>query len=756
MTSEMAVVGRPAIRKDALAKATGQAQYAADVSLPNVRLGKVLRSPYDHASIERIDVGRARELPGVIAVVTAADVPGKLLFGPLLNDRPALARKVVRHIGEPVAIVVADSRGAAEDALRAIRVDYRPLPAVFDPRAALAPDAPLVHRKGNLVSDYDIGDGDLAAGFAGSEVILEQEFSVQRVSPAYLEPEAALAEWHEDGSLTIWVSSQKPFEDRAAVARVLGLPPERVQVKLAVVGGAFGGKEDSGIAVLAGLAAWASRSNVRLVNSRSESFVGHPKRHPGCLCYRIGARADGTILALEADVYLDVGAYASYGPAVAGLLTEVVPGCYRIPNVHVHTRVAYTNSPFSGAMRGFGSPQAHFATESLLDMLAGRLGMDPLDLRRRNLLRPGDRFFTRVAVGNTAESLPLILSHVAAARRRLEAIAPGPGKLCGTGFALCTQSMGLGNGVPDDSTQRLEWLPEGGVQIYLGAPDLGQGLATAVEQVAAEALGLPFDAVRTFGLDTQVSPDGGATCGSRMTYLVGNSVLLAARALVDCLLDYAAGALDLPRAALSYADGLVTLPGGARLPAAELAARAADEGQPLQAAATFSFPYPPETTPQHLPIGMPHVMFCFGAQVARVEVDPELGSVEVTDVVAIHDAGRVINPAGVLGQIEGGVAMGVGYALYEQMPRRAGGGWVDSFAEYLLPTVGDVPRHVESIIIEVPELSGPFGAKGVAEMPVVPTAPAIANAIANATGFRGTALPITPSAVADALRRAGG
>ncbi len=261
-------------------------------------------------------------------------------------------------------------RGTADEALRAIRVNYRRLPAVFDPRAALAPDAPQIHRKGNLVSDYDIGDGDLAAGFAGSDVILEQEFSVQRVSPAYLEPEAALAQWHEAGSLTIWVSSQKPFEDRAAVARVLGMPPERVQVKLAVVGGAFGGKEDSGIAVLAGLAAWASRSNVRLVNSRGESFVGHPKRHPGSLRYRIGATKDGAILALEADICLDVGAYASYGPAVAGLLTEVVPGCYRIPNVRVHTRVAYTNSPFSGAMHGFGSPQAHFATESLLDMLA--------------------------------------------------------------------------------------------------------------------------------------------------------------------------------------------------------------------------------------------------------------------------------------------------------------------------------------------------------------------------------------------------
>jgi CO/xanthine dehydrogenase Mo-binding subunit len=745
---EPTLIGASPIRKDAGAKVTGTAQYAADIPAANLRHAAVLRSPHDHAAILRIDTGPARALSGVRAVITADDVPGSLIYGPLVQDRPALAQYVVRHIGEPVAIVVANTRQAAEAALAAMIVEYAPLPAVFDPRAALAPDAPLVHPGGNLVSEYDVGDGDLDAGFAAADVIIEQAFTVPRISPAYLETEAALAEWHKDGTLTVWVSSQKPFQDRATIAEVLGLEADKVQVRLAVVGGAFGGKEDSEQAVLASLAAWVSRSTVRLANSRRESFVGHPKRHPGHLRLRLGARHDGTLVALDAEVHLDVGAYASYGPAVGSLLTEVVPGAYRIPNVRVHTRVVYTDSPLSGAMRGFGSPQAHFALESLLDMLAVRLGLDPLALRERNILRPGDRLFTRVIVGNTALSLPETLAHVAATRERLGEIPAAPGKVSGVGFALCAQSMGLGHRVPDDSTQRLEWLPDGRVQLYIGAPELGQGLVTAAEQFVAEALGLPFEVVQTYNLDTSVSPDGGVACASRMTYLVGNSVTMASQALIDCLLDFAARSLGVAREALAYAAGHVTLPDGGRVPAAEFAARAADEGQPLQATATASFPYPANTTPGHLPIGMPHVMFCYGAQVARVEVDPELGTVEVTDIVAIHDVGQIVNRAGVEGQIEGGVVMGLGYALYEDVQRKPGGQWVDSFSEYLLPTARDVPARIESIILEVPELTGPHGAKGIAEMPVVPTAPAIANAVYTATGVRVTSLPIRAEAIA--------
>lgn len=748
MLSERITIGKSEVRKDAWEKVTGEAQYTADIPLENVSCGRVLRSNQHHARILKMDAAKARSLPGVMAVLTAADVPGSKTFGPLVQDRPVLAMKVVRHMGEPLALVVAVDEDAARRALEAISVEYEPLPAVFDPRAALEAGAPQVHPGGNLLTNYEVSDGDVQAGFAEAEIILEERFAVPRISPAYMEPEASLAQWHDDGSLTVWVSSQKPFEDQHTIAAVLNLPEEKVRVRSAVIGGAFGGKEDSGIAVLAALAAWAIRAPVRLVNNRHESFVGHPKRHPAHLHYKLGAKRDGTLVALEAVIDLDTGAYASYGPAVGGLLTEVVPGAYCIPNVRVNTRVVYTNSPFSGAMRGFGSPQAHFATESLMDMLAEKLGMDPLELRRKNILQPGDRLFTRVMIGDTARSLPQILEHVAAARQRLQQIPPSPGKLSGVGFALSTQSMGLGHRVPDDSTNRLEWLPDGQVRLYIGSPDLGQGLATVAEQITAETLGLPYDKVRAAAVDTRLSPYGGVTCASRMTYLIGNSVMRAARLLIDAMLDFAAESLHLPREQLTYDHGRVRLPDGRQVPVVEFTSRAAEQGGVLQAQATFSFPYPDETTPTHLPIGMPHVMFCYGAQVVRVEVDAELGTVAVRDAVAIHDVGQVINRGGVEGQIEGGVVMGIGYALYENVALKENGRWVDSFTEYLLPTTKDVPPRIESVTLEVSELSGPYGAKGVAEMSTVPTAPAIANAVFNATGIRVRAIPIRPEVLA--------
>lgn len=747
MIAKTNTIGKSEIRKDAWAKVSGNTLYVADISERGLRHGKILRSPHHHARILKIDTVAAHCVPGVIAVLTSHDIPGSSTFGPLVQDRQVLARDVVRHMGEPVVLVVAETKSIADRAAKTISIQYDPLPAIFDPLEALQPGAPKVHPQGNLLTEYDVSNGDLQAGFDQAEIILEETFSVPRISPAYLEMEASLARWNNDGTLTVWVSSQKPFEDRHSIAQVLNLPEDCILVKGAVIGGAFGGKEDSSIAILAALAAWASRSTVRLENNRRESFLAHPKRHPARISARLGAKQDGTLTALEAVIYLDTGAYASYGPAVGGLLTEVVPGAYRVPSVRVNTKVVYTNSPFSGAMRGFGSPQAHFATESLMDMLAVRLKMDPIELRRKNILKPGDRLFTQVVVDNSAESLPPCLEHASAAVERLRRIPSSPKKVSGVGVALCTQSMGLGNRVPDDSTNRLEWLPDGRVLLYIGSPDLGQGLSTVAEQIVAETLGIPFEAVHTIDVDTHKSPYGGVTCASRMTYLIGNSVILAAMKLIASVLDFASRRLNLPWGVLSYDQGLVRLPGGDTIPVVEFIGRAREDGVVISGEATFSFPYPPETTPQHLPIGMPHVKFCYGAQVVRVEVDAELGTVEVTDVVAIHDVGRVINQVGIEGQIEGGVAMGIGYTLYENVKLKDDDSWVESFTEYLIPTTKDVPSNIESIILEVPDLSGPYGAKGVAEMSTVPTAPAIANAVYDAAKVRVTALPISPEKV---------
>jgi xanthine dehydrogenase molybdenum-binding subunit len=744
MATELQIVGRSAPRKDAWAKADGAAQYTADIPASDMRHGALVRSTQHHAKILSVDASAARSQPGVLVVLTSQDVPGEKIFGPLVQDQPVLAFDSVRHVGEPVALVVAESRAQARRAAETIQIKYHPLPAVFDPIMALQPEQPQVHSGGNLLAQFDVSSGDVTAGFAEADLVLEDDFSVQRVMPAYMEPENSLARCNPDGSLTVWVSSQKPFEDQKAIARVLGIPVEQVQVIGAVIGGAFGGKEDSSMAILTALAAWTTRGTVQIVNTRRESFVAHPKRHPARFHLKIGAKRDGTLVALEAIVHMDTGAYASYGPAVGQLLTEMVPGSYRIRNVRVLTNVVYTNSPLSGAMRGFGSPQAHFAMESCMDMLAERLGMDPLEIRRKNILRPGDHLFTQVAIDESALSLPRCLESIEQARERLRKAHPSAGKLNGIGFALAMQSMGLGAKVPDNSSHRLEWLPDGRVLIYLGAPDLGQGLATVSEQMVAEELGLSYDQIITAPIDTRSTPDGGVSCGSRMTYLVGKALLVASAKIKKSLLKSAADMLKLPEEQLQYDRGAVVLPDGQRYPAREFTSRAAEKGEPIQAEATATFPYPERTTPQHLPIGMPHVKYMFGAQVVLVEVDPDLGTVEVKEIVAVNDVGKVINRAAVEGQIEGGISMGIGYALYEEVALKSNLRWVESFSEYLLPTARDVPDHVEIQILEIPEESGPFGARGVAEITAVPTAPAIANAVYDAVKVRVRDLPITP------------
>ena len=445
MPDPMRTIGKAEIRKDAREKVTGAARFTADVPIPGESQGLLVRSPHHHARIIHVEKEAAERAPGVLKVLTAEDIPGSRLFGYLgVLDQPVLAARVVRHRGEPVAFVIARTRSAARHALGLVRVNYEVLEPVFDPQVAASPGAPLVHAEGNVLASFAIDDGDLEAGFQQAEVVLEETFSTPRVAPAYLEPENAAARWNKDGSVTVWVSSQHPFLDQAQIASVLGLPLEQVQVKSAFIGGAFGGKEDSSLAILAALGAWAIHGAVRLVNNRQESFLAHPKRHPVKFYYRLGAKRDGTLVALDARACLDTGAYASYGPAVGSLLTEMMAGSYRVPNVRLRTQVVYTNGPTCGAMRGFGSPQAHFAVESMIDMLAAKLGMDPIELRRKNMLFPGDRLSTGVVIDETAASLPLLLQHAETAQKRLTEIQPSPGRVSGVGMALGMQSMGLG------------------------------------------------------------------------------------------------------------------------------------------------------------------------------------------------------------------------------------------------------------------------------------------------------------------------
>jgi len=744
MAEQTISVGKSEVRKDAWDKVTGAARYAGDIPQKGCTHGILVRSPHHFARIQQINTKDTENSPGVLSVLTAKDIPGEKQFGALIQDQPILAWEFVRHLGEPVVLVIANSKQNALKAAASVKIEYEPIEPVFDPVEALEPAAPKLHSDGNLAAQLFVREGNLAGGFAEADIVIEDRFSVPRIIPGYMEPENSLARWNADGSITVWVSSQQPFSDQQMIADALSLPIEKVQVKSAVIGGAFGGKEDPSIAILTALGAWAVKGAVKIVNSRQESFLAHPKRHPAQIHLRIGAKNDGTLVALEGITHMDTGAYASYGPAVGVILTETLTGAYRIPNVQMETLVVFTNSPLSGAMRGFGSPQAHFAIESLLNMLAEKLGIDPVAIRKKNILRPGDRFYTRVVVNETANSLPKCLRIAEETLQKWEPLPPREGKIAGVGMALASQSMGLGAKVPDDSTHRLVWLPDGSIELHLGSPDMGQGLSMVAEQMTAEALGLPYEQIQTIPLDTLRSPNGNVTCASRMTYMTGNAVIEAADQLVQQLLAETARLLNQPKEQFSYRDGLVRLPDGDSIEAREIISRAADDGIQIQSEATFSFPYPEEITPQHLPIGMPHVLFVFGAQIARVEVDPELGDVEVTHLTAVHDVGRVISKAGVEGQIEGGIAMGLGYALYENMTLKGRDHWVDGFTEYLMPTSMDMPKHLETILLEIPESSGPYGAKGIGEIPLVPTAPAVANAVYDAVGIRVKTLPITP------------
>lgn len=744
MPNNYQTIGKRERRKDSVGKAIGNALYTADIKIKDTLWASVFRSSQHAARIIKLDTVAAAGMPGVVKVITAGDIPGEKTFGALISDQPPLAIKEVRHFGEPIVLVVAHSQNSAEEAIKKIQIEYEPLSPIFDPQLAIDEGARQIHPGGNLATSYDVQNGDLVYGFAHADVIIEDTFSVPRISPGYMEPENSLARWNEDGSVTVWVSSQQPFHDQEKIASVLDLPLDKIQVISGVIGGAFGGKEDPSISILAALAAYSCKGTVRICNSRTESFLAHPKRHPAKLTIKIGAKYDGTLVALDAQVYLDTGAYASLGPAVGGLLTETVAGSYRIPNMRVQTKVVYTNSPLSGAMRGFGAPQSHFAIESMMDILADRLQVDPIMLREKNILHSGDRVFTQVVVTESANSLPLILNKFKDYREKYSMIPAKPGKVMGIGYACAAQTMGLGAKVPDPSSHRLTWQQDGTVLLQMGAPDLGQGLTTIAEQVIAEKLGIPFSKINTAELDTKTTPDGNVTCASRMTYLVGNAVSIASDDLIEQLLDQAAEITKLPRKSLGYAKGYVNDSKGLLISAQEILAHIAESDKSLQSIGTASFPYPPETTPQHLPIGMPHVMFVFGGHIARVEVDPELGTVEVTHMAAIHDVGQIINRDGVEGQIEGGVAMGLGYALYENMVLKSNGLWVNNFTEYLLPTALDMPDCLDVDILEIPEKSGPFGAKGLAEICLVPTGPAIANAVFNATGKRINHLPIKP------------
>ncbi len=698
-------VGQPLARYGALDQALGIRPYVADMQREGLLHGALVLSAHPRALVRRVDMSKAKTLAGVHAGVTAADVPGERWYGLLYDDWPGFVAvgEEVRCVGDVLAAVAADDARTARAAAALVAVEYEPLPPVLDPEASLAPGAPQVNpTHPNLLSRSVIRRGDAAAALAASAHVVTGTWRTQRIEHLFLEPEAALAEPLPDGRLALYSQGQGVFDDRRQVARFLGVPEERVHVELVPSGGAFGGKEDMSVQAQTALLAQVTGRPVKLVLSRDESVRLHPKRHPIRLDYTVGCDAEGRLTAVVARMVGDSGAYASVGGKVLERAAGHACGPYRVPAVDVEALAVYTNNPPCGAMRGFGVPQAAFAIEGCLDLLAKKAGLDGWEIRSRNAVAVGDA----VTTGQ-------VLEKSVGLRKTLDAVkhayygARRAGKAAGIACGL--KNSGIGNGVAEWGKCRLVVEPDGTVSLYNGYTEMGQGLLTVLVQFAVEVTGLPAAVFRP-KVDSTFALGCGQTTGSRATLFSGRAVTSAARKL--------------------RAD----LDAGRRL--ADLAGRVYAADEVVDDTTALGADVPKIKT---------HTSYGFATQVVMLDAD---GRVE--RVVAAHDVGRVVNPLLCRGQIEGSIHMGLGYALTEELPCENGMPVTSSLREIGVLRARDMPK-TEVILVEEPEPEGPFGAKGVGEIGLVPTAAAVAGALEAFDGVRRTTLPMKDSPAARAM-----
>ncbi|HLZ24634.1 MAG TPA: xanthine dehydrogenase family protein molybdopterin-binding subunit [Ktedonobacterales bacterium] len=714
------ILGASLPRPDAPAKVSGAAQYPADLIRPGMLLLQVVFAHRPHARILSLDTSAALAHPGVVAVLTAADVPYNA-YGLIDADQPALCENEVRFEGDKVALVVAETKEAAQQGAKLVAVEYDDLPSLTDPRAALTPGAPLVHSEltSNILLHVPIRRGNAAGAFAAADVVLEDVFSTSWQEHAFLQPEAGIAYLDDAGRVVIETAGQWLHEDRRQIAEMLQLPVDQVVVRYAAIGGAFGGREDLSIQHLLALAAWKLRRPVAMQWTREESMIAHHKRHPMTIQCRWGATRDGKITAVEAEVLADGGAYASTSVEVTKVATLFATGCYEIPNVSVDGYAVYTNNIPCGAFRGFGAPQAQFAAEIMVTRLAHALHMDPTELRRRNIYREGDIEPTGSALPEGVSALPVLERCAREMRERLggnQERSRGAEYLRrGVAIACGIKNVGYSFGYPEQSTATVEIYGRSELEravLRIGAADVGQGAHLALRQIAAETLGIALEQVSLIAESSAEAPNAGSASASRMTFMGG-------RAVHDAALE----------------------------------ARAKWSEQEREfAEATVQY-RPPTTTVLDPDTGAGRPNYCYGyaAQAVEVEVNTLTGQVRVLSVVSVHDVGRAINLQQVEGQIEGCIAQALGYTLLENFQVRDGRVLTPHFSTYLLPTVIDMPPDIVPIVLELADPIGPFGARGVAEMPLVPFAPAVAAAIHDATGVWLTQLPMTAERVLAAL-----
>jgi len=746
------VVGRSPAHHDFVEKVKGSMQYAADWRMPGMLHGRVVRSPLPSARIAGIDTSAARALPGVVAVLTAADVPSnrvvEMASGGLAEfevSMPVLAADRVRFVGEPVALVAAATQQIAHEAAELVAVDYEELPGVFDVESALADGAPTVHDVGNTLVTWQIECGAAAAALAAADVVVEGEYRSQHVEHAYLEPEAGVG-WLENGVVTLRVSTQV-IEHASTIARILRLPQNKVRVIAAYMGGGFGGKEDMTVEPYLALLVWHTRRPVRMIWDRQESLVASTKRHPFLMRYRTGATSDGTITAQEVEILGDAGAYPYLSPRVLFAGAACASGPYRVPNATITSTAVFTNNVPSSAFRGFGAMQVVLGHESQMDLLAERLGMSRTELRERNFLAKGDLLptgeplETSVAVGEAMHRAVALLGE--------RASSSGPGKVVGRGVGCNRHPYGRAIWFRDSASAWLSLHADGTVLIRSGITDLGAGQAASLCQITAEVLGVALDDISIYIGDSALNPPAGGTFATRQLYMSGNATLQAARELRERMAPVAADLLGVAADDLVFADGRVQSAsaagdGAASVTLAELAVACERRAVSTAHLSTWrgeSGSFDPRTKQ-----GSTFPDYTYGAHAADVEVDLQTGQVRVLQYAACHDVGRAINPMRVEGQIQGAAMQGLGYALAEDMVIEDGYAQAALFANYLIPNAQDFPDVLVDII-ESGEGKGPLGARGIGEPPIGNVAATIASAIHDAIGLRPGELPMTPERI---------
>jgi selenium-dependent xanthine dehydrogenase len=746
-------VGHTHKRPDGVKKVTGEAIFTDDLQFTGMLYAKAKRAKVPHAILKKLDISKAKALKGVEAVLTAEDIPGEQNHGLIIFDWPALigVGERIRYVGDTIAIIAAVTPEIAEQAAGLIEAEFELLPVISNPVQALQDGQPQLHEIGNLLKHIKVRKGDIESGFADSDVILEHTFHTQTTDHAFLEPECSIAVPTTDGRMEIYVGSQIPYQDRSQVARVMGWDENKVRIVGQMMGGGFGGKEDIAGQIHATMLADVTQRPVKLLYDRHESLIAHPKRHATQIRVKIGAKKNGRMVAVETELYGDTGAYASLGEKVMTRATTHSAGPYDVEHVRGDCYAMYTNNPPAGAFRGFGVTQSAFAIESMIDMLAEKLEMDPVELRRMNALHVG-------SVTNTGQKLDESVGLTECINKLEEEMKKSnphpfqplvdpqrPNMVRAWGIAAAYKNTGLGGGAPDISNAEVELYEDGSLEVRSSSAEMGQGLVSVMQMIVSEEMAVPTDKVRVLVMDTDLTPNGGPTTASRQTYVTGNASRHAATTLRNAISAFLAEKFDIKPEEIKFKNG-VAHANGNMISYADIAKEMKQMGQKPRALYEYEAP---KTQPLGTGGDM-HFAYSYGIQAAEVEVNKTTGEVNVMKVISANDVGMVVNPLGLQGQIEGGVMMGLGHCLTEEFIMDEGHVVTDQLARYRIPGIKLTPE-ITAIFVEHPTTEGPYGAKGVGEICSIPTTPAVTNAIYNAVGVRLDQTPVDQEVIAKAL-----